>query len=142
MRLFRWLFVMLLTAVPIVISLYADAQAQTAVTIGDSSLWQRLIPAVFMAILMGISTAATLFVPPYLREWPLELKVVFTAVLTFFTILITWLAIMLAYASVSFITDITPTWVFRAGWLSTILIIIGILYWTDQLYQLLVNHNQ
>jgi hypothetical protein len=83
---------------------------------------------------MGISGAATLFVPPYLREWPLELKVVFTAVLTFFTVLITWLAIMLAYASVSFVTDITPTWVFRAGWLSTILILISILYWIDRLY--------
>ncbi len=132
-RLFCLVFIGVLTVSPLAVAFYTDAQT-TAVLPPELITWQRFIPIIVIAITVAISTSATLFVPLYLRNWPLELKVMLTAVFTLFTTLIYWLALILGFLTVASLTAVLPTWLYTIGWLTTAFILASILFWTDYLY--------
>jgi hypothetical protein len=134
---FQWLFVGLLTAVPFAVALRAYALSPSLPTSLVLTLWQQFLPVFLLSITVAISAASVLFVPAYLRDWPLDIQLIFLTLLAFLTLVILWIAIMLAYVSLAPPvpgTAVAPPWLFYMGGTATLILILGILYWADQLY--------
>ena len=137
-RWFEWLFVGLLTAVPFAIGLRAYTLSPSLLIHPILTLWQQFLPVFLLSLAVGISAACVLFVPAYLRDWPLDVRLIFLTLLAFLTVVILWIVIMLAYLSFSLpipgVTAVAPPWVFNVGGTATLVLILGILYWADRLY--------
>ena len=134
---FQWLFVGILTAVPFAVGLRAYALSPSLPTSLVMTLWQQFLPVFLLSIAVAISTACVLFVPAYLHDWPLDIRLIFLTLLAFLTFVILWIAVMLAYVSLAppaSGTAVAPPWVFYVGGGATLVLILGILYWADQLY--------
>lgn len=144
-RWFEWLFVSILTAIPFVISLCAYNLSPSLPIHPILTLWQQFLPIFLLSLAVGISAAFVLFVPAYLQDWPLDVRLVFLTLLAFLTFIILWIAIMLAYISFSLPTPdtmaVAPSWVFYIGGAATLVLIFGILYWADQLYLRSRHHD-
>jgi hypothetical protein len=134
---FQWLFVGILTAAPFAVGLQAYALSPSLPTSLVITLWQQFLPVFLLSIAVAISSACVLFVPAYLHDWPLDIRLIFLTLLAFLTVVILWIAIMLAYVSLAPPdqgTALAPAWVFYVGGTATLILILGILYWADQLY--------
>jgi hypothetical protein len=136
-RWFQWLFVGILAATPFAVGLQAYALAPSLPTTPVFTLWEQFLPVFLLSIAVAISAVCLLAVPAYLRNWPLDLQLIFLTLLAFLTVVILWIAILLAYVSLSLSVSevgIAPAWVFYSGGAATLVLIFGILYWADQLY--------
>jgi hypothetical protein len=100
------------------------------------TLWQQFLPVILFSIVVAASSVCVLRVPVYLRNWPLDVRLILLTLLAFLTLIILWLAIMLAYIPLSSPIDsgVAPTWVLLAGGSATLFLVLGILYWADHLY--------
>ena len=135
-RLFPWIFVIGLTAVPPIIALQTYNQSPSSPS-HIVPLWQQFLPVVLLSSGVTISAICLLKVPAYLHTWPQELKLIFLALLAFLTLVILWLAVLLAYYSLSGLalaTAVAPPNVLTLGSIATLFLILGTLYWADQLY--------
>lgn len=135
-RLFQWLFVLGLTAVAPLIALQTYTQSPHMPT-NILPLWQQFLPVIILSLGVAISALCVLKVPAYLHSWPQELRLIFLALLSFLTLVILWLAILLAHYTLSGLvlgTAVAPANVLILGGIATLILILGTLYWADQLY--------
>ncbi len=134
-RLFQWLFVLGLTAVPPLVALHTYSQSPP---LPDDILllWRQFLPAILLSIGVAVGVFCLLKVPAYLN-WPQELKLILLAILAFLTLIILWLAILLAYYSLAGIAvtmAVAPFPILIFGSIASFILLIGTFYWADQLY--------
>jgi hypothetical protein len=144
-RWFQWSFIGILAVIPFAVGLRAYALLPPLPTDPIVTLWQQFLPIFLLSIAVGISAACVLFVPAYLRDWPMDTRLILLALLAFLTVIILWMGIMLAYVSLSLPmleTAVAPPWVLVTGGTATLVLILGILYWADQLYLRSLNNDQ
>ena len=134
-KLFQWMFVMGLTAVPPIIALQTYSQFPHIST-DTVPLWQQFLPVILLSAGVTISAFCVLKVPAYLHNWPQELKLICLALLAFLTLVILWLALLLAYYTLSVPTGtaVVPSDVLILGSTATLFLLLSTLYWADQLY--------
>ncbi|MCB8944916.1 MAG: hypothetical protein H6658_14295 [Ardenticatenaceae bacterium] len=140
-RLFQWIFVLGLTAVPPIIALQTYSQSPH-LPAEIVPVWQQFLPVIFLSAGVAVSAFCVLKVPAYLK-WPQELKLIFLTILAFLTLIILWLAVLLAHYSLAGLvleTAVAPPYVLIPGGIATLLLILGTFYWADQLY--LQNSSQ
>ena len=134
-RLFQWLFIVGLTAVPPIVGF--QTYEESALPLSHIiPLWQQFLPVILLTLGVAISTFCLLKVPAYL-QWQHELTLTFLALLAFLTLIILWLAILLAYYSQTGLvigTAVAPPNVLILGGAATLILILGTFYWADQLY--------
>lgn len=134
-RLFQWLFVVGLTAVAPFIAWQTYNQSP-AIPTTIVPLWQQFLPVILLSFGVAVSTFCLLRVPAYLRNWPQELRVSLLALLAFLALVILWLAILLAYYTQAAPTGtaVAPPHILILGSAATLFLLLGTLYWADQLY--------
>ena len=134
-RLFQWLFLLGLMAIPPLVALQTHSQSSPLP--GDIvPLWQQFLPAILLSIGVAVSVFCLLKVPMYL-QWPHELKLIVLVILAFLTLIILWLAVLLAYYSLTgdtVETAVAPANVLILGSIASFILLLGTLLWADQLY--------
>ena len=134
-RIFQYLFIAGLTAVPTVVGIQTYNQSPPILA-HAIPLWQQFLPVILLTSGVAMSAFGLLKVPAYLN-WPQELRLIFLALLAFLTLIILWLAILLAYYSqTGFVvgTAVAPLNVLILGIIATFILVLGTFYWADQLY--------